>query len=1058
MEKIYRGLCLASVFLLMLGLHTANAQSRTVTGKITGGSDGQGIPGVNVYVKGTTTGTATDVNGDYSLQASEGDVLVISSVGYTTEEITVGAQSKIDVLLMEDISTLQEVVVVGYGEMKKANLTSAQASVSSKEIGRTVNTTIEQAIQGRAAGVYITQNSGQPGGGISVNIRGVNSITGSTEPLYVVDGVQIPGQTASFGSQSSSNPLAGLNPADIESVEILQGPSATAIYGSRGTNGVVMITTKRGKAGDVKISYGYQYSIQTTPKSLDVMNLQEYATMVNEYHEIAGGSSPIEFLDPSLLGSGTDWQKELYENAPMNKHQMSLSGGSDKTTYFLSGEYLDQKGVVLGSGFDRYSVRLNIDNKAKDWLTIGANFNLNQTDENLASSQENVIRNALRLTPQIPVKNLDGTWGGGDEDNGAIINNDIRNPVAISSLTTNELTRRQFLGGLNLGFKIMDGLKFTTSINTNLGFNNSTYFIPKYTFGSQVNPSTMLLNGSSTSTYWNWNQLLQYDKQFGKHNIGVMVNHEAQESTWKSLGGGRDNFVVDIPDLGIGDAETATNTGGQSEWAMESYMARLSYNYGDRYILMATVRADGSVNFGAENKWGTFPSVSAAWRVSEEPFFQVPIISDLKLRFESGTTGNQGSGQGIYSPMAPSASYWGTGFLPQQYSNPTLKWEETKTNNVGVNVGLFENRLQVEFDYYVKNTENLLLPNPLPDYMGTNGTGSVGSPTVNIGSLQNKGWGLTILATPVDVAGFRWNTNFNISSFKTEITSFYSDAAFFDRTSWWLEDWTQRAQVGDAPWLFRGYVEEGLFQSVEDIEASALPTDNDGVELPVGEGANEIWVGDVKFKDISGPEGKPDGVIDGYDQTDIGNPWPKFFAGFTNTFSYKGFELSVLITGTQGNDIYNYIAKTNTNPNAINTGTNLLDDAYNYARLTTDGEGNVILANPGTNVARIHHGPNGNYERHTNKWVEDGSFIRIKNISLTYNLPSALMSKQNFVRGARVSFGAQNLATLTRYSGYDPEVGSYVGRDASPTNQAIGVDNGRYPLTPVYSFSVGLDF
>lgn len=1058
MEKIYRGLRLASVFLLMLAAFTAMGQSRQITGTVTNATDGQAIPGVNVFIKGTTSGAATDVNGKYAVQASTGDVLVISSLGFTTEEITLGAQSILDVVLYEDISTLQEVVVVGYGEMRKANLTSAQASVSSKEIGRTVNTTIEQAIQGRAAGVYVTQNSGQPGGGISVNIRGVNSITGNTEPLYVIDGVQIQGQAASFGSQSSSNPLAGLNPSDIESIEVLQGPSATSIYGSRGTNGVVLITTKRGKSGETKISYGYQYSIQTTPKSLDVMNLREYAQMVNEYHAIAGGSAPVEFLDPSLLGEGTDWQKELYENAPMNKHQLSLSGGSDKTTYFLSGEYLNQDGVVLGSGFDRYSVRLNIDNKAREWFSIGANFNLNQTDENLASSQENVIRNALRLTPQIPVKNLDGSWGGGDPTNAAIVNNDIRNPVAIASLTTNDLIRRQFLGGLNMTIEPIKGLKFTTSLNTSLGFNNSTYFIPKYTFGSQINPSTSLVNSSNTSTYWNWNQLVQYDKQFGKHNVGLMLSHEAQESTWKNIGAGRNDFVVDIPDLGIGDAETSTTAGGQGEWAMESYMARLNYNYSDRYLVTATLRADGSVNFGADNKWGYFPSVSAAWRISEEPFFQVPFISDLKLRIESGTTGNQGGGGGIYSPLRPGATYWGTGFLPQQYSNPTLKWEETKTNNIGINIGLFENRLQFEVDVYVKNTENLLLPNPLPDYMGTNGTGAVGSPTVNIGSLQNKGWSVSVNATPVDAAGFRWNANFNISSFQTEITSFYSDAAFFDRTSWWLEDWTQRAMVGEAPWLFRGYIEEGIFQSQEEIENSALPVDNNGVELPIGPGTNEVWVGDVKFKDISGPAGVPDGIIDGFDQTSIGNPWPKFFAGFTNTFSYKGLELSILITGTQGNDIYNYIAKTNTNPNAVNVGTNLLDNAKNYAKLTTDGEGNVVLVNPDTDVARISNGPNGNYERHTNKWVEDGSFIRIKNISLTYNLPNAIVSKQNFVRGARVSLGAQNIYTLTRYTGYDPEVGAYVGRDASPTNQAIGVDNGRYPLTPVYSFSLGLDF
>ena len=322
--------------------------------------------------------------------------------------------------------------------------------------------------------------------------------------------------------------------------------------------------------------------------------------------------------------------------------------------------------------------------------------------------------------------------------------------------------------------------------------------------------------------------------------------------------------------------------------------------------------------------------------------------------------------------------------------------------------------------------------------------------------MENKGWGFTLSAINIDRSGFKWTSNFNISSFKTKIKAFYSDAALLSRTSWWLADWTQRSVVGDAPWLFLGYIEEGLFTSVEEIENSALPVDNNGDELSIDPAS--IWVGDVKFRDISGPAGVPDGIIDVNDQTFIGNPWPKLFAGFTNTFSYRGFDLSILIIGTYGNDIYNYMAKVNTNPNAINLSRNLLINAQNYARVSEDENGNPILSNPDTDVARISHGPNDNYERHTSKWVEDGSFLRIKNVTLTYNLPSSLLSKQKIVRAARVSFGAQNVATLTGYSGHDPEVGAYIGRDAGAGNQAIGLDYGRYPLTPVYSFSVGVDF
>ena len=1031
-----------------------------VNGKITN-SNGEPLVGVSVTVKGTTTGTSTDGSGTYSIDVPANGILVFSYVGFITREILVNGRLTVNAVMEESVltSALDEVVVIGYGKSKRVNLTSAQTTLSSKDMERTINTTVEQAIQGRAAGVYVTQNSGQPGGGISVNIRGVSSINGNTEPLYVVDGVQIPGQTISFGATSSSNPIAGLNPADIEDIQILQGPSATAIYGSRGTNGVVLITTKRGKSGDAKINYGLQYSIQTPPKHVAVMDLVQYATMVKQFHAIAGGTTPVEFLDSSLLGKGTDWQKELFKNTPMAKHQLSVSGGTDKTTYYLSGEYLDQQGVAVGSGFKRYGVRLNLDNKVRDWATIGVNLSFNQTKENLTSSQENTISDALQLTPQIPVKNLDGSWGGGDLVNGANVYAPV-NPIAIANLKTNNNVRRQFLGGLNLDIKIIKDLYFRSSFNTNIGYQNYTYYQPTYAIGWARNVTASLSNSTGVNTYWNWNQLLEYTKQLGKHNISLMASHEAQASDWKNVGAARTGFLTnDIYDLNAGDPLTASNSGGSGTWGMESYLGRLSYNYDNRYLLVSTIRRDGSVNFGSENKWGQFPSVSAAWRISQEKFFNVPFISDLKVRFETGTTGNQGGGGGIYSPLTTGAMPFGTGFLPSRYKNPALKWEETKTDNFGINLGLFKNRVQVEFDYYIKNTNNLLMDNPLPWYMGTNGTGSVGSPIVNLGSLQNKGWGLSLNTTNIVKKDFKWESNFNISVFKTVIQKFNSDAAFVSRTSWWLNDWTQRSAVGQAPWLFRGYIEEGLFQSIEEINKSAVPVDNQGNRLPT-EQLNGVWVGDVKFKDISGPNGVPDGKIDTYDETNIGNPWPKMFAGFTNSISYKNFDLSILITGTFGNDIYNYISKVNTNPNNINISRNLLVHAMDYAKpiININRQGEVVLENPGTNVARISYGPNGNYTRPTSKWVEDGSYVRVKNISLSYNLPPVFLAKQKLIKGVRCTVGAQNVLTFTKYTGYDPEVGSYTGRDASATNQAIGLDFGRYPLTPVYTFNLNVNF
>lgn len=1042
---------LLALVLVLQAFGTMAQTKQNVSGRITSGTDNSALPGVSILIKGTTNGVASDASGNFSLQAASSDVLVISYIGFISQEVPVGNRSTINIALKEDQKMLSEVVVTGYGELKRTDVPAAQASINAKAIERTVNTTVEQAIQGRAPGVYVTQNTGAPGGGVSVNIRGVNSIMGSNEPLYVIDGVQIQGSISTGGT----NPLSSLNPADIESMEILQGPSATAIYGSRATNGVVLISTKRGKAGEVKVNYSYLYSLQTAPRRLDVMDMRQYAQMDNEYKAIAGGNVREDFLDPSILGAGTDWQRELFRSAPMNKHQVSLSGGGDKTTYYLSGEYLDQQGVAMGSGFDRASVRLNLDNKARKWLSIGANINYSQTNEQLSTTQSNIITNAIQLAPHIPVKNLNGTYGGGNISNNSAEQFTPPNPIGLAELTTNDLARRRFLGGMNLGFNLVKGLEFRTSFNTDIGFSNSTYFLPTYQFGYQQNTVAVLNNRHNLNTYWNWNQLLQYNKTLGKHSITLMATHESQESTWKNLYGARRGFATnEVKDLNAGDRLTSDAEGGQGDWAMESYLGRINYNFGDRYIVQAAFRADGSVNFGPENKWGYFPSISAAWRVSEEAFFTLPFISDLRLRFETGLTGNQGNSGAIYGTLANGPSEWGTSFRPSRYPNPNYKWEETKTNNFGINLGLLENRIQFEADYYIKNTDNLILLSSLPWYMGTSGGGSIEAPTVNIGSLQNKGWSFTLNTVNVDKGSFKWESNLNLSHFKTKLTKLYTENSILTRSApdWYMKTWQQRSIVGEVPWLFYGYVADGLFQNLEDLQNSALPADNNGVEYAIAE--NSIWVGDVKYKDLNG-----DGIISGEDQTFIGNPWPKFFAGFTNSVSYKGLDLSVLLTGTFGNDVYNYLRMENTNPNNIYLGRNLFMDAFDYAKVALNAEGKPYLLNPGTDVPRMSGGnKNNNFDRHTTKFVEDGSFVRVKNISLTYNLPVSLVSRTKFVQGARVGFSAQNVFTFTKYSGYDPEVGSYVGPNLNATNQPIGVDAGRYPLTPIYSFNLGIDF
>lgn len=1033
-----------------------SAGERTVSGTVTSRETGSPVPGASIIIKGTKKATTTDDKGNFTIQVAPGQVISIASLGFMPRDFKAGTSGKADIALQEDYRKLNDVVVIGYGKMKKTDQSSAQVSITSADVNRTINTTIDQAIQGRAAGVYVTQNSGQPGGGISVNIRGVNTLSGTNEPLYVIDGVQIQPATVSYGNTSSVNPLAGINPADIESFEILQGPSATAVYGSRATNGVVLVTTKRGKAGQVKLSYNYLYTLQDRPDDITTMNLSQFAQMNNEIALLLNRTPTPEFQNPGVLGQGTNWQNALFKTAPLQKHGMTLSGGANNTTYYMSGEYFNQEGVAIGSKFDRYSFRLNLDNQAFKWLKLSTSLNFYQTKEKLAATSEDVVRNAINLAPNIPVKNPDGSWGGATENEyGSNAKYAPLNPVAIANLIHNDYKRTGGLGGATAEVNIIEGLTFRTSFNGNFEYADGSKFTPTYQLGYNVNEKASLSINNGRNFYWNLNELLQYNKEIGKHSFGVMVSHEAQAWNSQGFSAQRVGFASnEIPSLNLGDALGQTTGSYKSSGALESYLGRINYTYDNRYILQLAGRADGSSNFGTENRWGYFPSISAAWRISGENFMKaVPFINELKIRAEYGTTGNNGSGGAQYSSLTSVTTPWGAGFRTGQYGNAGLKWESTETKNIGFNLSVLKDRIQLEGDFYIKKTDNLLMPNPLPAYMGTQGEGAINPPVVNIGAMQNKGFGITLNTVNIDNrSGFVWRTNFNISSFKTEVTKFYSDAAFLSRSAWYMNNFTSRSAIGQAPWQFFGYISDGLFQSVDEINSSAIPAQSDGTRLPVSKDGG-VWVGDVKYKDLNG-----DNIIDSRDQTYIGNPWPKLTFGLTNTFSYKGFDLSILVTGAQGNDIYNYLRFENTNPNNINLGRNLLQESFNYARVSEEG-GKALLLNPGTTVPRIvGNDVNGNGNRFTNLFVEDGSYIRIKNVQLGYNIPRSLLSRQSVVKSVRLSAGVQNLATFTKYKGYDPEVGAYLGKEVQLSSQLMGVDAGRYPLTRLYSASVAVDF
>lgn len=1021
---------------------------RKLTGKVTGKLGEEVVVSASVTIKGTNNSVSTNTLGEFSIEAKTGEVLVITSVGYAAKEVRVGSSSSLDIRLEKDYNDLQDVVVVGYGRMKKTDLSSSQVTVSASDIQRTVNTTLEQGLQGRAANVYVTSNSGQPGAAASVMIRGVNSINYSNQPLYVIDGVQIKPENPSSGASTSSNILSGINPDDIETMSVLQGPSATAIYGAVGANGVILITTKRGKSGETKVAFSSLATIQDMPEKVPVMDLQEYATYRNEFAKAGGAQFEPTFADPSILGKGTDWQKALFRRTLLQKYGLGLSGGNERTTFYTGVEYFKQEGVVRGSGFERYSVRLNLDNQTRRWLKIGANLSVNQTKEVVNTSNGDLLNIAIGQNPSVPVTNPDGSWGGP-------VNTQYQytNPVALASINDNRNKAMTFVGGLYADITLMKGLVFHNEFNTFYQYRNGYIFKPSYKFNGFENTTTESSRSSANSYWWGLQSRLQYDTKIGKHAITAMAGHEATENGYEGLNGLRRNFVTNaVQELVGGDALTATNGSSKGSNARESWFGRLNYVYNDRYILQATMRADGSSNFGPENRWGYFPSFSAAWRVSQEKFLQnVEVLNDLKLRVEYGLSGNS-SGAGYYASLYSVPTAAGTGYLSANFSNPYLKWENATTTNIGFDARLFNNRVEIIADFYIKKITDLLTTNDYPFYSGGDmsySSGYIRFPTSNVGSMENKGFGITINTVNIEKP-FTWRTGLNFSVDRNKITELYNNTPI--NSTYGTSSLISSSKVGQPAAMLTGYIVDGIFQNIPEIKGHAIQLASGTMLVDPAQGT---WPGDLKFRDVSGPNGKPDGIIDQNDRVVIGNPWPKFTFGFTNSFSYKNFDLSVLIIGVQGNDVYNYTRYRNENPQGTAVYSNYFKSVANFARPSSinAADQNTTLTNPGHQIARITTNiANGN-NRASQWYIEDGSYVRIKNVTLSYFLPAKWASKVA-MRNLKVSAGVQNLHTFTKYKGYDPEIGM------SPNygSLTVGVDDGRYPSTKMYSFSLTADF
>ena len=1012
-------------------------QTRTITGKVTSFEDDEELPGVNVVEKGTTNGTVTNVHGEYSLEVSEGATLVFSSVGYTSEEVVIGNRSTIDLVMTADIQQLQELVVIGYGSVKKSDLTGAVASVSAEELKKVPVTSIDHGLQGRAPGVQVTQASAAPGGAISIRIRGGNSVNSGNEPLYVVDGFPIYSDNNAssaprdgYPTQAEPNALAFLNPNDIESIEILKDASATSIYGSRGANGVVLITTKRGREGRTLISYEGSYGWQQVRKQIDMLNAREFAEIHNEGYTLDGRDLLFDgdpFESPEQLGEGTNWQEEIFRTAPMQNHQLSFTGGSKTAQYALSANYFDQQGIVIGSRFQRGTIRSNFDLNPVDKVKIGSSFTYSYSVSDFAQSEssntganQGIIGSALFNSPYPPVYNENGDFfTNADRPPGR--NFRIQdNPVALGTLAKDEGKNSRFLGNMYAEYEIVKNLKAKVSFGADILNNKRDAYFPRLTrLGDRRNG--LASQGTRTMTSILNENILSYANTFNEiHDLNIVAGFSYQEQVNTSSLISAQDFINDnLQDHNIGaGALPGIPSSNKSKWQMASWIGRINYTLNNKYLFTFSGRADGSSRFGAGNKWAFFPSGALAWRMSDEQFMQnIKAVSDLKLRVSYGITGN--TEIPVYQSLARLniANYTingnlVTGIAPGSIPNPDLKWETTAMFNIGLDAGFLDNRIILTSNYYHNKTEDLLFNVTIPI------TSGFGSTFTNAGSLQNMGIELGI-DSDVLVGAFKWDTQLNWSMNRNEILDIGESEPFnANNVSSGMNVPGSRVEPGLPVGAFWGFEGNGIYNTVEETEEDPWADTDD--------------VGNYRFVDQDGNDN-----LDSEDRVMIGDPNPNFIWAFNNNFTFKNFDLNVFINGVQGADIFNPHVR------FIGGGrANISNQARHFVTNRWTPE------NPDGVWGRANSGDNG-IDNSSSFWVFDGSFIRVRNVTLGYNIPT----EGSVIRNARVYLSAQNLLTITDYWGFDPEVNSQ-----GQNNLNQGIDANAYPTARTFMLGVNIGF
>ncbi|MFT6882676.1 MAG: TonB-linked SusC/RagA family outer membrane protein [Marinoscillum sp.] len=1014
--------CFFSFLLSLCLIGSAYSQTLTVSGIVKDLQEP--LIGAMVIVDGTSNGVVTDINGKFSLQVEMSATILVSFIGYQSKEFKITSSQNLNIILESAYDELEEVVVIGYGSVKKSDLTGSVSSIKAEDLVRTAVSSIDQGIQGKAAGVVVSMGSGQPGARSSTRIRGSTSILGSNEPLYVIDGVIIAtGNSISAVTGPSINPLESINPADVESIEVLKDASATAIYGARGANGVILVTTKRGKSGKAEVNIGYSQSWQELRREIPLLNAGELAILGNEAADNAGVPRRLIYASPTNLGVGINWQDEIFDIAPMTNLQVSTRGGKEGSTFSISGGFLDQQGILLNSSYSRGNVRINLDRQIYSKLSVGTSTNLTRSKlSGTVTDSEGAIPSsvtswALSFNPGLPLVNANGdpTF----ENNTA--QPSVGNPVQDALKTQQATISTRLLGNIFLKWDIYDWMSLKTSVGTEVAFIDSKSFIPNDIFRGQASNGQAAL-GESQSINQLWETTLSLNKTFGIHALSGFLGYTMQKLENEFIFLATSDF--DDNRLGYnavqaGKLKTLVVNGSSAE-QLQSFLGRINYNLKEKYIMTASARVDGSSKFGAGNKYGFFPSVAMAWRVKEEAFLKnVEFVSDLKVRAGFGAVGNQGhSPYSSLGLLETTEAYFGENIIAKgsgqsNRENTALRWETTNQYDVGVDVGFFENRILLTADIYYKKTTNLLINAPLPYTSGFK------EGTFNVGTMKNQGFELAIntfnLTRKLD-----WKTTVTMGWNRNEVLNINRDEGIFAESLLGISGWTS-VEEGKPLNSFYGYKTAGIVQSSED------PT-----TIPHFASGN-LRHGDRKYVDQN-----EDGLINADDIVLLGNAHPDFSFGVNNTLNYKSFSLSVFVQGVMGNQIVNFNrfglesfnGTQNNSREALKRWTPE-NPSNTFPRATLEARPNIL----------------------SDHQVEDGSYLRVKDITLSFDFRRLLASKNLKVGMFQLFVSGKNLITVTNYSGYDPEINRFIS-DAL----RFGADFGSYPSAKIYTTGLNITF